>query len=253
MVITQINGVVFVDKNRYPEKKTVFSGPLRSQELIFHFSGQNTVHFNGSVLEERAGTVRYLPQGAVAEYTVERSAYGACVDVFFHSDVPLAEEAFVLHLEENNRIGSLFRKLFALWVGKGSGYYPACMALLYQILAELQKRNYIPEKQYNQIRPAIRYLESHFPNPELSMEELAQLCGISYSYMKKLFLSKFGCPPKKYLIQRKLQYACDLLRTGQYTVTEIAGMCGFDSVPYFSRQFKAYMGVSPREFPGEKI
>ena len=78
--------------------------------------------------------------------------------------------------------------------------------------------------------------------------KLAALCDMSESYLKRLFKERYGIPPKKYLIQLKLNHACDLLRLDRYTVTEIAEMCHFSDIYFFSRQFKEHMGITPTQF-----
>ena len=55
-------------------------------------------------------------------------------------------------------------------------------------------------------------------------------------------------PPKKYIIKKKIDYACELLLLGRYSVTEVAEMSNFSDVYYFSRQFKEYIGVSPTDY-----
>ena len=92
------------------------------------------------------------------------------------------------------------------------------------------------------------YLGEHFLEPIPDMNTLAALSGISYSYMKKLFVRVYGVSPKQYAIQLKMNYACDLLSTGGYTVSETAELCGFRDVYFFSRQFKNVMGCPPSRF-----
>ena len=57
-----------------------------------------------------------------------------------------------------------------------------------------------------------------------------------------------GISPKQYIIQLKMNHACDLLRTGQYTVSQASEQCGFRDVYFFSRQFKKYIGCPPSVF-----
>ena len=250
-LITAIERVMFVDRDKHPEEIVAFNSDLSSNELIFHFSGRAIVHFNGMTLKTQPNTIRFLPKGPNEEYIVEKEESGECIDVFFQTDMPIAMNAFVRDMEENSVVGGLFRKLFSVWVARDEGYYFESLSLLYRIFAELQKHSYIPEKQYLVIRPAIDIMRSHFLNMSVSMEELAQQCGISYSYFKQLFIRKFGVPPGKYLIQLRINYACDLLRSGLYTVSQTAQRCGFESVAFFSRQFKAYVGVSPSAYVRE--
>ena len=247
-LITSIKRVIFVGKNEYQEMDTVFRQPLKSHELIFNFSGQSTVYFNGKVLHVEENTIRFLPKGENREYIVSRKIRGDCIDVFFDTDRPVAAEAFVTGCQQSEAVGHLFKKIFSLWVAKGEGYYFECMSLLYKIFAQISRENYIPDGQYRAIKPAIDHIETYFRDEKLSVEGLAQLCGISDSYLKKLFIRKFGMPPSKYVISLRIHYACDLLQTGFYSVARVAELCGYRDIYFFSRQFKKYMGVSPSEF-----
>ena len=80
---------------------------------------------------------------------------------------------------------------------------------------------------------------------KISAETLANCSTVSYSYLKKLFQKKFGVPPNRYIIQLKINYACDLLRTNLYSVSQVAEHCGYSDLSFFSRQFKEYTGLPP--------
>ena len=246
--ITDIKRVILVGKDEYKETVTTFKHNLCSNELIFKLSGESTVFFNGKQLDVKKDTIRFLPQGEIHEYIVKRKEHGECIDVCFDTDVPVANEAFVLKLNQNEKIKSLFKKIFSVWVAKGDGYYFECVSIIYKIFAELQKKNYIPESQFNSIKPAIDYIEKHFLDKKITAEELTLCCTISYPYIKKLFIKKFGVPPIKYSIQLKINYACDLLKSEVYTISQISEICGYNDIYFFSRQFKEYMGLSPTDF-----
>ena len=247
-IITGINRVVLIGKNEYPKGKIRFNGHLFNNELIYHFSGKSTVHFNGKLLDVGENTIRFLPKGENKEYVVEKEELGECIDVCFDTNVPLSNEAFTTKIRENTTIGNLFKKIFAVWVSKSEGYYFECISLLYKIFAELQKKNYIPQNQYNLIKPAIEYVEENFLANKISVPFLADRCGISEAYLKKLFIKKFGMSPIKYIIRLKINHACDLLRSKQYSITQVSELCGYENVYYFSRQFKEYVGTSPSVF-----
>ncbi len=247
-VVTNIRRVILVGKDEYKEAITDFKHKSCSNELIFHLSGESTVLFNGKQLDVTKDTIRFLPQGEIHEYIVKRKERGECIDVFFDTDVPVANEAFVLKLKQNEKIKSLFKKIFSIWVAKDDGYYFECVSIIYKIFAELQKKNYIPESQFNSIKPAIKYIEKYFLYKKITAEEITSCCAISYPYIKKLFVKKFGMPPIKYSIQLKMNYACDLLKSELYTISQIAELCGYNDIYFFSRQFKEYVGISPTEF-----
>lgn len=247
-LVTKIHNIILVGKDEYLDKETVFSHNLPCNELIFHFSGNATVYFNDTVLKTEPNSIRFLPKGENKKYIVKKETPGECIDVFFDTDIPISKEAFVINLKTNTRINNLFKKIFSVWVSRNSGYYFECISLLNKIFAEMQKNNYIPENQYTQIKLALDYIENNFLTEKISIEHLANLCGISKSYLKRLFIKKFGVPPVKYIIQLKINYACDLLRSGLYNVSQVSAMCGYSDIYYFSHQFKEYMDLSPTEF-----
>lgn len=247
-IITRIERVILVGENEYHEKTTSFNQPLHSNELILHLSGKLNVKFNGKTMCCEEGTLRFLPKGENREYVVDREEIGACIDVFFDTDIPISNEAFIIKIKNHAVAENLFKKIFSVWVAKNDGYYFECIGLLYKIFAEIEKQNYIPETQYNAIKPSLNFINANFLNCKLSIPDMAALCGISESYYKKLFIKKFGVPPSKYIIGLKINYACDLLLSRLYTITRVAELCGYNNPHFFSRQFKEYMGISPTDF-----
>ena len=249
VIIYDIKRIVFVGKNEYPETKIVFhSKKLFYHELIYHFSGIATVAFNKETLTTAPNTIRYLPKGDCERYTVERKERGECIDVVFSSNIPLFEKAFVLDVK-NEKVATLFKKIFSVWVQKDEGYRLECISLLYKILAEMQKTSYLPDSQYFKIKPAIDYIHKHFLNQEpITANTLTSICGISYSYIKKLFTLKYKVSPKRYISQLKMNYACDLLQHRERTISQIAEICGYSDIYTFSHQFKKEFGISPTQF-----
>ncbi len=247
-MITGIDRVIMVGKDEYPDQTISFGHVLKSNELIFHFSGHDTVYFDDLVLETKPNTIRFLPKGKPQRYDVMHHEKGECIDVFFQTDRPISECAFNVNVAQNEKLGSLFKRIFATWVGRNDGYYFESISILYKIFSELQKNNSAPKQHFLKIKPAVDHIHDRFLQDELSTPELAAMCGVKESYFQRLFKEKYGISPKKYIIQIKINHACDLLRLERYTVTQIAELCNFSDVYFFSRQFKEYMGITPTEF-----
>ena len=56
--------------------------------------------------------------------------------------------------------------------------------------------------------------------------------------------SKFGTNPKNYIVERRLLYAEQILKSGEYiNITQVAEIVGFEDSLYFSKCFKAYFGI----------
>ncbi|WP_170157115.1 helix-turn-helix transcriptional regulator [Roseimicrobium gellanilyticum] len=86
----------------------------------------------------------------------------------------------------------------------------------------------------------------------LSMEEYAKLCHRSLSSFKRDFHEEFQESPGKWLLQRRLDHAANLLRHSRMNITEVALESGFEHVSHFSRVFKERFGVPPLSYRQEK-
>jgi len=79
----------------------------------------------------------------------------------------------------------------------------------------------------------------------ISLQRLAQMTGRSISGFRRDFQSRYKMPPSRWIRQRKLEKAKELLRVTNMTVTSICYTLGFESIAHFSRIFKSYFGYSP--------
>lgn len=246
-IITKISSVILFTNRHLEGGFSSYRPHLPYNELIFHLSGDITVNFDNKIYHCEKGTLRYLPKGAHEIYEVKRHQFGDCIDIFFDTDLPLSEEDFCINMQNNVSVQALFKKAASLWLSKSEGYYHKCISILYEIIAELENQSYAPENKFKTIEPAINYINENFLKDKISIEHLAEISNISQSYLKKLFVKRFGITPIKYVIQLKINYAADLLKTGIYTVSQVAEICGYNNVYFFSRQFKEYMGITPTQ------
>ena len=248
-IITDIHRVIMVGKEEYKEDITEFNSKnLVHNEIIFVLSGEAKIFFNGKEMHSAPGMIRFLPKGEVTEYRVEREIRGECIDVFFDTNIPISSEAILIDTSKKENLEPFFKKLFLTFTTKDEGFRFECISLLYKIFAELQKNNYIPENKFMLIKPALDIIHSDFLIKKIKTQDLAKAAGISVTYLKKLFGERFGVPPKRYIIQLKINYAEELLRLNEYSIAEIAAMSGYSDVAFFSKQFKEYTNISPSEF-----
>ena len=255
-IVTKINSIILFSGRHIDEGFSSFRPFLPYNELIFHLSGDSMITFDDKTYHCEKGTLRYLPKGAHKIYEVRRHQVGDCIDIFFDTDLPLSEEAFSYNMQNNIALQALFKRASSLWLSKSEGYYHKCISILYEIIAELENHNYAPKVKFKVIEPAINYINENFLKDKISVEHLAKISNISQSYLKKLFVKRFGVTPIKYILQLKINYAADLLKTGIYTISQVAEICGYNNVYFFSRQFKEYMGTTPTQIKkqqGENI
>lgn len=91
------------------------------------------------------------------------------------------------------------------------------------------------------------YIDSHCTE-ELSIEEVSALIGFSKYHFSRLFKQFTNTSFYKYLSQKRISYAENLLITSDITITDVAASSGFPSVSAFIRMFKIIKGYTPTEF-----
>jgi AraC-like DNA-binding protein len=82
----------------------------------------------------------------------------------------------------------------------------------------------------------------------LEVAALAASAGYSREHFIRAFCAAYGETPGRYRTRRRVERACDLLRSANLTVTEICYLVGFTSVGTFSARFAELTGKSPTAY-----
>ena len=85
-------------------------------------------------------------------------------------------------------------------------------------------------------------------NSDFSISTIASKYNYSKEYVIRQFEKQFGIPPYKYWLMLKLRRASVDVVAGSLSVNEIALKYGYESVSSFSKQFKKYFSLSPKEY-----
>ena len=91
------------------------------------------------------------------------------------------------------------------------------------------------------------YIKQHC-NEELSLEDIAEMSGFSKYHFSRLFKEFTGTSYYKYLNQKRIEFAEQLLLDPEINITEAAVRSGFNSISAFIRMFKQIKGCTPTEF-----
>jgi AraC-like DNA-binding protein len=83
---------------------------------------------------------------------------------------------------------------------------------------------------------------------KLSLHEMAAVTGLSQSHFSHAFQQTTGQSPYKFLLERRLCAASDLLAKGILSLTEVALQSGFSGSSHFATAFRRATGASPREW-----
>jgi AraC family transcriptional regulator len=80
---------------------------------------------------------------------------------------------------------------------------------------------------------------------DISLTELARECNLSRSHFARAFRQTTGQPPHRWLLDRRMERAKDLLLRSTLTLADIAIACGFADQSHFTRVFSALFATSP--------
>lgn len=93
---------------------------------------------------------------------------------------------------------------------------------------------------------AVALMEANIEEP-MSLDELAHHAGLSRRQLERLFQKHLGCVPTRYYLELRLTRARQLLLQTSMSIVDVAFACGFVSAPHFSKCYRDYFGIPPRD------
>lgn len=91
------------------------------------------------------------------------------------------------------------------------------------------------------------YIHKHY-NEALSLTQLAEHFHVSKYYLCRIFKQVTGMPPFVFLNRYRIMKSCEYLINTEKKISEISGLCGFNNVSYFNREFLFYTKTTPSAY-----
>ena len=101
------------------------------------------------------------------------------------------------------------------------------------------------EQSYTLINSTVRYINENYANIK-SIDDIANAVFVSKYHLCHSFTRHLGISVITYLNTVRIRAAEEFISEGKHSLGEIADLCGFNSLSYFSKVFKAQRGVAPR-------
>lgn len=106
----------------------------------------------------------------------------------------------------------------------------------------------VVREQRKHIFRVLEYIEKHTED-SLPLKKLASISTYSPFHFQRIFKDIVGETPAAYVKRYRLENAAHLLIYEQYiSITQIAMMCGFSSLSYFTQSFQSYFKTSPKNW-----
>lgn len=230
--------------------------PLRAFRMqsfyTWHFvlSGSGVLEIGGKLFSIDQGQMFFIPPGEKMRYYPDgdnpweyvwfsltgdmAKKYGAMLG--FSVEEPVKTVPYFPSLR--NRL----QKLFTMLTEENGGIFGA-LSSFYAIM-ELCTSDRLPTG----IHAVKRHIDESFALPGFSVEQLCYDAGLSHAHLLRLFRRTYGVTVIKYVINKRMHLAGELLTTTDLSVKSVALSCGFSDEPHFMKTFKREYGISALQY-----
>lgn len=152
---------------------------------------------------------------------------------------------------------SVFNKIGQVYENLGSDILSDCYTvLLFSLLAENFPDSsgnavYDAESLLN-LQTVLDYIDTNYARA-ITLQTLAEKINYSDSYIFLLFSRYSGMSYKEYIDRVRISHATEYIRKGGKTFTEIAALCGYDTIRTFNNVFKRMMDCTPTEYKNAQV
>jgi len=157
------------------------------------------------------------------------------------------------HFQNNRELASSLNRLITISMENDVAKDAlADLSLKFLLLRIIQTQHLALAHDTNKTRelhfaPVLDYIQRNLSG-KISVDQLAQVAGMSKTLFFNSFKSFFGATPIEFVLRERLQRAKQLLADPDITITEVCYQTGFNNVNYFIRQFKRMEGITPRRY-----
>lgn len=128
----------------------------------------------------------------------------------------------------------------------GKGLFNAAETLGH-IEAALSRQHSLRRATQRYVRQAMGCIHTRYAE-SLTREDIANHVGLSPDYLTDCFRQELGVTPITYLRRYRIHQACELLKSTNLSITQVAAAVGFSESAHFSRTFQREVGMTPRAY-----
>ncbi len=115
----------------------------------------------------------------------------------------------------------------------------------------IENKTIIRASEIKAIEDAVHHIQTNLG--ELgTIDEIGRFVGLNSQKLQEGFKILYNTTVHKFIQEKRLEYAVNLLRTEEHNITEIASIIGFSSRSHFAKIFKEKYGVNPKGYPPNK-
>ena len=230
--------------------------PYRNEDhyLLLHLQGYLEFEFGGQSHVVRPGQLAYCPPGELLETRgkpngIARFLYFVIEDNEYWGPLKAAGH-FIEDYDSADLLYLLARRLLDAHRARdvqslNTARSEARMLLI--LLRRLRFREGQPDRETLALRALAEQVSAN-PGAEWTQDAMARSLAVSPRSLLRLFQKEYDLSPGEWVIQRRMEYAMDLLTQSETPIKEIAYSCGYESIYSFMRLFRKRIGVPPGQY-----
>ena len=170
--------------------------------------------------------------------------------------IDASPDGFLLRAEEHKEQVSAFISAFEALKSDVPGFEfivrenlsRICFFLYQQFESKIRVEDKRPHQDHLRTTKMLDYIHNHFAE-NISLTEIAKVADIGERECLRCFQRTIQLSPMQYLLKYRIMRGADLLlQNPASSISEIAGLCGFDSPSNFAKMFKRFYNTTPREY-----
>ncbi len=211
---------------------------------------------NGSKIVASKGDVLYLPADVeyVSYWNTDEEGYSISFSFILQdksgSHLPLSDSVVLAVQDKNGELYAIFKSALDEYINNQNFAYFRLNSIFYEIfyliLNNMQRKILKNDKLTREIYEAIIYLNDNYMS-DVTTEQLAKISGLSTSVFRRRFKANSGISPMKYKRKLCLKKAQQMLKSGNYTVSEISEILNCSDISHFSKLYRAEFAKNPSE------
>jgi AraC-like DNA-binding protein len=147
-----------------------------------------------------------------------------------------------------SKLEAIFSRIIKERAARHEGWMSIIASQVIEMLVDLIRmmvaQTALDSECSSQVANAVAYMEAHL-GERVSLPDIAKHACTSERQLCRIFKDAYGISPYRYLLNLRMNLACELLTREELPIMDIATRCGFEDSNHFSRQFHTYIGLSP--------
>lgn len=130
------------------------------------------------------------------------------------------------------------------------GYLYILLSYIIEASETAGSKDNTPDRKESYIKKAVEFISKNYSR-KITVSEIASYVGLDRSYLYTLFNSYLNTSPQEFLVNFRINKACELMKNANLSIANISRSVGYEDPLLFSKMFRKAKGLSPREYRKE--